>query len=123
MGDSKIVRTVRRRNGYIIGMLPIMTATKVSRTAHEPACCAPPMGSRRINTQRNIPAIITKIPLRNMKIRRALRRTLRRVRQRIWCENMVLACEKDAEMGMCELTGRGMDIRYMSVATLRTTVT
>ena len=27
------------------GMLPMTTATKVSRTAQEPACWAPPMGS------------------------------------------------------------------------------
>lgn len=42
--DPKMGVSQRRSRGKIIGMLVVTIATKVSRTAHEPACCAPVTG-------------------------------------------------------------------------------
>src|SRR5688572_28427302 len=57
--------------GNIMGRLEVMTATKVSRTAQEPACCAPLTSSVRMRTQRKTPAVVTKIPPEKSKIRPA----------------------------------------------------
>jgi len=85
-----------------MGRFDVTTATKVSRTAHEPACCAPLMGSVRMRTQRRMPAMVTKMPPEKSRM-----------------SPTFFAGLSDALQSM----GMGMLKRYKSVRTFKTTVT
>ena len=88
--------------GKIMGKLDVIIATKVSRTAHDPACWAPLTWSVRMRTQRKIPAVVTKIPPEKRRMSPAFFAGLRDALHSI---------------------GIGMLMRYRSVMTFKTTVT
>ena len=136
-----------------MGMLPITTATKVSRQAQLPACWAPFKGSykerktcyqqvfnttmlftedqltARMRAHRRIPAIMTNMPPLNMTRSRYFRLFFKFDFHSIYhvpllvfflhhlCVMFVL-CPL-----LVMLTGKIMDMRYISVETFNTTVT